>query len=83
MQRFMQTFPQDDQETETGRIPVENSHFSTFSTAFSTGVFHRWEKTGYTETVDINSFDKIGSVSNFFDSRNFYHTGFLCAKIPP
>jgi hypothetical protein len=23
------------------KIPVENSHFSTFSTDFSTGVFHR------------------------------------------
>ena len=42
MQRGIQTFPQERQDLERGEIPVDNSQFSTFSTVFSTGVFHRW-----------------------------------------
>jgi hypothetical protein len=34
-------FPQAEARLERGEIPVENSYFSTFSTSFSTGVFHR------------------------------------------
>ena len=37
----MQTFPQEGPELERGGIPVDKSQFSTFSTGFSTGVFHR------------------------------------------
>ena len=34
-------FPQLAVKNESAGIPVENSEFSTFSTSFSTGVFHR------------------------------------------
>ena len=40
MHRSMQTFPQEGRYVERGRISVDNSEFSTFSTAFSTRVFH-------------------------------------------
>jgi len=40
MQEGMHGFPHPAAGLQTNRIPVENSHFSTFSTAFSTGVFH-------------------------------------------
>lgn len=41
MQTGIHIFPQGERKNQRGRIPVENSEFSTFSTDFSTGVFHR------------------------------------------
>ena len=40
------TFPHPEGTLKTAGITVENSHFSTFSTAFSTGVFHREKHAG-------------------------------------
>jgi hypothetical protein len=41
MQGTMQFFPQDVGVFINSEIPVDNWEFSTFSTDFSTGVFHR------------------------------------------
>ena len=41
MQKIIHSSPQDVQGREESEIPVDNSEFSTFSTGFSTGVFHR------------------------------------------
>ena len=41
MQSGMHIFPQEVWKMEREEIPVDNSEFSTFSTSFSTGVFHR------------------------------------------
>ena len=41
MHESIQTFPQDGRFFQRSEIPVDNSEFSTFSTEFSTGVFHR------------------------------------------
>jgi len=40
MHQGMHTFPQERPRRERSEIPVDNSQFSTFSTDFSTGVFH-------------------------------------------
>jgi len=53
----MHGFPQGPGNRQRAGIPVENTHFSTFSTDFSTTVFHRMNACGYTQAVDIKEFD--------------------------
>jgi len=50
----MHTFPHAGPDFQRGGIPVENSYFSTFSTSFSTGLFHRAVKKNIQTGVDIN-----------------------------
>ena len=80
MQTDIQSFPHGCPDTQTGGIAVENLDFSTFSTAFSTGVFHSRKNKGYSFWVYINRIDNIRQISHFFAPRNNYHRRFLCAK---
>ena len=64
----------------TSEITVENIEFSTFSTDFSTMVFHsgkvrRGKSAGY-----IKKDDGLWQSSNFFDCRNFAGQLRFCAK---
>ena len=58
----MQGYPHPGSGRETAGIPVENEHFSTFSTDFSTEVFHRGVETNMHSAVYImisTGFDRI------------------------
>jgi hypothetical protein len=83
MQPGMQTFPQAGDAAHMAGIPVENTYFSTFSTSFSTTLFHRKEKTGYTKTVNINTFDKILYISIFCAVVVFTTGETFVQKFPP
>ena len=83
MENWPGSFPHREGARQGGEIAVENSYFSTFSTDFSTWVFHSLRESGKGRGVDIIVFDRKQPLSHFFDRSNFYHTGFLCAKITP
>jgi hypothetical protein len=83
MQPEGKSFPQIPADFPKGQITVENSYFSTFSTPFSTRVFHRDLGCGKGKRVYINHFDRKEQNSNFFDRRNFHHRENHCAKITP
>ena len=81
MQTGMQTFPQPVYAGIRTRIPVENCEFSTFSTSFSTRVFHSpqvlWIYTG-----DLhNPFRRGSSLFPLFRLPWFLPQIDLCAKI--
>ena len=52
------------------RITVENRDFSTFSTGFSTGLFHRRNSVWISILVYIIYFDKMRLFMNFFFRQN-------------
>ena len=61
-------------------ITVDNAEFSTFSTDFSTGVFHSllglWKKCG----IDIKEGDTLRQNPHFFLGRKYYYRADVCAK---
>ena len=79
MQTGMHIFPQDGGLVKEREIPVENSKFSTFSTGFSTRVFHSPVQRGIYRIGSHNSvstpFDQIPTFSPVV---NFTTSGFLC-----
>ncbi|MDY6179267.1 MAG: hypothetical protein SPI15_00280 [Candidatus Faecousia sp.] len=80
MKTGKEAFPQPVRKSERSKIPVDNREFSTFSTGFSTGVFHSlfglWEKCG----IDIKEADTLRRNPHFFSGRKNYHRGRVCAK---
>ena len=56
---------------ETGKIPVENPYFSTFSTAFSTGVLHSRYAANVCILVYITDFDRLRLFRLFFFRQHF------------
>ena len=77
------TFPHPDARGQTAGIPVENSHFSTFSTAFSTGVFHRTGGWGDVLRVNIMISTGFDRDSIFPGPVFFTIAGYFVQKIPP
>ena len=80
MKTLKSAFPQPEPALEKCKIPVDNREFSTFSTDFSTGVFHSllglWKKCG----IDIKEGDTLRQNPHFFLGRKFHHRAFVCAK---
>jgi len=68
---------------ERREIPVDNSKFSTLSTGFSTGVFHRqrwlWKRTGDLHKIKLEE----KGFFHFFRPREISPQQNCCAKIPP
>ena len=80
MHRGMQTFPQEGAYVERGRIPVDNSEFSTFSTAFSTRVFHSFGSMWIYRSGSHKSRRQPSPKFSLFRGSWILPQGFICAK---
>ena len=61
-------------KNQTAEIPVENPHFSTFSTGFSTTLFHILHRTNNIPAVNISLCDILRQIANFFAVCNIDHS---------
>ena len=80
MHGAMQTFPQEEAERERSEIPVDNSQFSTLSTDFSTGVFHRGSGVWIFIFGSHKKRRQLSPKSPLFRKLCFSQQPFLCAK---
>ena len=80
MHMCMQTFPQEGAYVERGRIPVDNSEFSTFSTAFSTRVFHSFGSMWIYRSGSHKSRRQPSPKFPLFRGSWILPQGFICAK---
>lgn len=80
MHGYMQTFPQEKQKKKRAKNPVDNSEFSTISTGFSTGVFHR---RGMLWICSFGSHKKIRHASTDFplSAGRGFTMNIFCAKL--